>query len=117
MVLCCLPLVSEWGRFNLCVFILVLVRFGFLSGHVLGKSCSLGRPYVLFVFRLLVILVISCFGFEGSIWVLISSVPGLCILLLARKRKFNTLTKPIKQQLLFNRTIKSFSLSQSENAI
>ena len=26
------------------------------------------------------ILVISCFGFEGWIWVLIASVPDLCIL-------------------------------------
>ena len=27
-----------------------------------------------------VISVISCFGFEGLIWVLIASVPGLCLL-------------------------------------
>ena len=61
------------------MFILFLVRLGFLGGHLLGKSCSLGRSYVLFVFLLFVILVISRFGFDGWIWVLIASVPGLCI--------------------------------------
>ena len=35
---------------------------------------------VLFVFLLFVILVISRFGFESWIWVLIASVPDLCIL-------------------------------------
>ena len=29
---------------------LVRVRFGSLSGHLLGKSCPFGWPYVLFVF-------------------------------------------------------------------
>ena len=57
------------------MFILFLVRFGLLSGHFLGKSCSLGLPYVLFV---VVILVIFRFGFEGWICVLIASVPDLC---------------------------------------
>ena len=33
-----------------------------------------------FVFRLFVILVISGFGFEGWIWVLIASVPDIWIL-------------------------------------
>ena len=36
-------------------------------------SCSL-------CILLFVILVISGFGFEGGIWVLIATVPGLCIL-------------------------------------
>ena len=45
---------------------------------LLGKSCSLGLPNVLSVF---VILVISRFGFEGWILVLIASDPDLCILL------------------------------------
>ena len=45
-----------------------------------GKRCSLGWPYVLFVFCLFVILVISRFSFEDWIWVLIASVTGLCIL-------------------------------------
>ena len=34
-----------------------------------------------FVFCVFVILVVSEFGFEGWIWVLIDSVPDLCILL------------------------------------
>ena len=50
-----------------------------LSGHILGNSCSLGWPYVLVLFFLFVILVISRFGFEGWIRVLIASVPDLCI--------------------------------------
>ena len=33
-----------------------------------------------FVFGLIVILVISHFGFEGCIWVLIASIPDLCML-------------------------------------
>ena len=37
--------------------------FGLLSGHLLEKCCSLGWPYVIFVFRLLVTSVISRFGF------------------------------------------------------
>ena len=38
-------------------------------------SCSFGLPYVLFVFRLIVILV----WFEGGALVLIASVPGHCL--------------------------------------
>ena len=60
---------------------LYLVRFGLLSGRRLGKSCSLGFPYVLFVFLLFVMEVIFRFGFEGWIWVLIALVHGLCILI------------------------------------
>ena len=41
----------------------------------MGKSCSLGGPYVLFVIWLFTILAIPCFGFE-----IIASVPGLCTL-------------------------------------
>ena len=63
------------------MFILFLVRFWLLSGHLLGNSCSLDIPYVFFVFWLFVILVISRFGFEGLFWVLIASVLDLCILL------------------------------------
>ena len=53
----------------------------------LGNSCSLGWPYVLFVFCLFVILVISRFGFKGWIGVLIASVPGLCILFTFKHRQ------------------------------
>ena len=35
------------------------------------------------------ILVISCCGFEGWIWVLIPSVPGLCILFTSIKPEFD----------------------------
>ena len=38
--------------------------FGLPSDHLLGNSCPLGWPFVLIVFCLLVILVISHFGFE-----------------------------------------------------
>ena len=57
-----------------------LVLFRLLSGHLLGNSCSLDRPYVFFVFCLFVLLVISHSGFEGWLWVLIASVADLCIL-------------------------------------
>ena len=43
VVRCCLFLMSEFRcRFILCVFILYLFRFWLLSGHILGKNCSLG---------------------------------------------------------------------------
>ena len=41
---------------------------------------SVDHNYVLFVFCLFVILVISRFGFEGWIWFLIASVPDFCII-------------------------------------
>ena len=66
--------------FHLTCVHIILVRFVLLSGHLFGNSCSLGWPCVLIVFCLFVILVISRFGLEGRIWVLIASVPGLCIL-------------------------------------
>ena len=50
-----------------------------LSGHLLGKSCALGLPSVLFVFCLFVIVDVSHFGFEGRPLVLISTVPGHCL--------------------------------------
>ena len=43
--------------FTLCLFIILLVRFGLLSGHLLGNSCQLGWPYVLSVFCLFVIFI------------------------------------------------------------
>ena len=46
---------------------------------MLGESCSLGLPYVLIVFLLIVILVISHFGFEGGTLVLIALVPDHCL--------------------------------------
>ena len=65
VVLCCLFWVLSYVN-------IILVRFGLLSGHLLRKSCSVGRLFV--------VLVISRFGVEGRIWVLNASVPGHCIL-------------------------------------
>ena len=56
-----------------------LVRFRYLSGHLLGNSCSLDYPYVLFVACIFVMLVISYFGFEGRTLVLIAPVSGHCL--------------------------------------
>ena len=36
--------------FHLTCVNIILVWFGLLRGHLLGNRCSLGRPYVLFVF-------------------------------------------------------------------
>ena len=63
--------------FHLMCFHIILVRFGLLSGHLLGNSCSFGLPYVLFC--ILNICNISYFPF--LFWVLIASVLDLCILL------------------------------------
>ena len=63
--------------FTICY---VLVRLKWLSDHLLGKSCSLGSPYVLFVKCLFEILVISHFSFEDRIPVMIVPVPGYCLL-------------------------------------
>ena len=43
---------------HLTLFIIFLVRFGLLSGHLLGNSCPLGWPFVLIVFCLFVIVII-----------------------------------------------------------
>ena len=50
-----------------------------LSGHLLCESYSFGLAYVLFVFSLIVILVISYFGFESGTLILNASVPGHCL--------------------------------------
>ena len=56
VVLCCLFLVSEFRRcFTLSIFIILLVRFGLLSDHLLGNSCPLGWSFVLIIFCLFVI--------------------------------------------------------------
>ena len=61
------------------MFILFLVRVRLLSGHLL----EIAAHSVYHMFSLYfdyVILVISRFGFEDWSWVLIASVPDLCIL-------------------------------------
>ena len=65
--------------FHLLFIHIILVLFRLLSCQRLGRSCSLGWPYVLFVFLLFAILVNSYFSFEGGIWVQIASVSGHCI--------------------------------------
>ena len=50
--------------FHLMFFIIILlVRFGLLSGHRLGNSCPLGWPYVIIVFCLFVIFIYFPFWF------------------------------------------------------
>ena len=49
--------------FHLCLFIILLVQFGLLSGHLLGNSCPLGYLFVLIVFCLFVILIYFPFWF------------------------------------------------------
>ena len=74
--------------FALCLFIILLVRFGLLSGHLLGNSCPLGWPFVLNVFCLFVILFISHFGFKSGLWLVIAPVPVHCFSI-----TFNTMKK------------------------
>ena len=50
-----------------------MATFWEIAAHLVDHMFS-------FVFRLFVILVISHFGFEGWVWVLIASVPDRCIL-------------------------------------
>ena len=69
--------------FHLSLFTLFLVRFGLLSGHLLGKKELLTRLSIIFCH--FVIFVISRFGFEGRIWVLIAPVPGHYLLVTFRK--------------------------------
>ena len=54
--------------------------FVLLSDHLCGNSCLLGWPFVLIVFCLFVIFVISYFGFESRICLLIAPVPVYCVL-------------------------------------
>ena len=61
--------------FTLCLLIILLVRFGLLSDHLLGNSYPLGWSFVFVVSCLFVILVISHFDFEGGICLMIALVP------------------------------------------
>ena len=63
--------------FTLCLFHVILVQFGLLSGHLLEKAAhSVDHMFSI---------VISRFGFEGGILVLIAPVPGHCILVTLNK--------------------------------
>ena len=52
-----------------------LFEFRLLSDHLSGMICSLGLPYIFFVFLL-------GLGFDGGVLILIAPVPGYCMLLL-----------------------------------
>ena len=55
-------LVSEFRLcFTFCLFIILLVQFGLLSGHLLGNSCPLGKQFVRIVFCLFVIFIYFSF--------------------------------------------------------
>ena len=57
---------------------MLLVRFGLLSGHLLGNSCrSVGHMFSL-SFAHLYFLFISHFGFKSGTWLLIAPVPVHC---------------------------------------
>ena len=43
--------------FHFMFFIILIVQFGLLSGHLLGNGCSLGEQFVLIVFCLFVIFI------------------------------------------------------------
>ena len=54
--------------------------FTFSNASHFVPIVSFCTQFVLFLLCLFVILVISHFGFEGGIWVLIAPVPGHCLL-------------------------------------
>ena len=55
MVLCCLFWCQSFGDVSPYVFfIILLVRFWLLSGHLLDNSCAVSWPFVLIVFCLFV---------------------------------------------------------------
>ena len=68
------------------MFHLIFVHYTFsslfelLSDHLFRNSCPLGWPFFLIVFCLFVILVISHFGFEIRVCLLIGPVPVHCFL-------------------------------------
>ena len=47
--------------------------------HLFGNSCSPSLPYALFAFCLIVVLVISHFGFEDRRLVLAALIAGHCL--------------------------------------
>ena len=52
--------------FHLMFVHIIVVRFGLLSGHLLGKSCSLGLPCVLFEFDYLWFWLFPILVFSGA---------------------------------------------------
>ena len=74
----------------MCSYYFCSVRL--LSGHLLGNGCSLTVDHM-FSVCILTICNISYlpFGFWGWLWVLIASVPDLCILFTLIKVFYSTL--------------------------
>ena len=58
--------------YTLCLFIILLVQFGLLGGHLLGNGCPLGWQFVLIIVCLFVIFI--CFPF----WFLERDLPFDC---------------------------------------
>ena len=79
------------------MFILFLVRFGLLSGHLFWEKAahSVDHMVSLYFDYLCNMLVISRFGFGGWIWVLIALVPNLCILFNFKKKRNKRKNNPI----------------------
>ena len=71
---------QSFGDVSPYVCSLHFVLLGFLSGHPLGNSCPVGKPFVIIVLCLFVVLDISHFGFKSGIWLLIASIPVHCFL-------------------------------------
>ena len=65
--------------FHLCLFIILLVQFWLLSGHLLGNSCPLGMQFLLIVLYLFVIFIYFPFGFKSGICLMIAPVPVHCV--------------------------------------
>ena len=87
------------------VFIILFVRFGLLSSHLLENSCPLGWAYVLFVY--LYFLFISHFGFKTGNWLLTATDPFYFLLLL-----LNDIEKRVEDRVLIKSSSK-FKLGQS----
>ena len=61
--------------YHLCLFIILLVQFGLLSGHLLGNTARSVRNLFSLYFVYLYYLFISRFGFKSGIRLLIAPVP------------------------------------------
>ena len=62
------------------VFDVLFILFRITFGHLLGKSCPLGFPLVLFLFyAVLTVRVPFPFGVWGGVWNSIVSVPDHCL--------------------------------------
>ena len=65
--------------FLYCFHILCVYMIQYRFSLVWGNSCSFGQPYVFFVSRIFIILILSHSGFVGRTMVLMDPVPGHCL--------------------------------------